>query len=509
MALHQVDGASGEDHPPEMEEDCVHVGHESDVQEAGIDPEGRKETITDSMSASLTPGNVATTRGKRMYLPENGNPHPLANCACHTQPIPKRPRETTPRHTTPVTLTTPATPPPATCLEYLRDLDSCREWSMDPGEQKRRVAFKATCPDRENQWRIQNERNLEMVAQEWMLDIASTNLLRNMSDLSRLNNVTKNIPGISLAAVETADAEQRWRDQNERNLEDLAQAWMLDAAVIKDVRERARLFKKPNPRCLRDLTAIDSGASETMTNNLALVSNPFPADILVRQADGSCVPGQYLRGKLSAKSLGIALPRMDVIYNKKFATTLVSTPQLNRMGMEVILSPTFGSFMQPQGASCPICVPHPDRISFDQDSHGTSLMLSPTNSCAGTRSMTTPQILTPSAKIAVIKDRTDTDTTTNCQETATQTEGVREAMSHATKTKIKLWHARLGGVGFDRLKELGKLYPKLVKIPFTSTFDEVCQCCQRSCMRNCNAAGEISNTIAATSGGNSLRCLRL
>jgi hypothetical protein len=103
---------------------------------------------------------------------------------------------------------------------------------MDPEERKRRGVFKATCPDHENQWRIQNERNLEMVAQEWMLDIASTNLLRNMSERSRLNNVTKNIPGISLAAVEAADAEQRWRDQNERDLEALAQAWMLDAAVI-------------------------------------------------------------------------------------------------------------------------------------------------------------------------------------------------------------------------------------------------------------------------------------
>jgi hypothetical protein len=142
MALPQVDGASGEDHPPEMEEDWVHVGHEADVQEAGIDPEGRKETITASISASLTPGNVATTRGKRMYWPENWKPHPLANCACHTQPIPKRTRETTPRDTTPVTPTTPATPPPATCLKYLRALDSCREWSMDPEEQKRRVAFK-------------------------------------------------------------------------------------------------------------------------------------------------------------------------------------------------------------------------------------------------------------------------------------------------------------------------------------------------------------------------------
>ena len=84
MAIPQVDCASGEDHPPEMEEDWVHVGHEVDVQEAGIDPEGRKETITDSISASSTSGNVATIRGKRMYWPENGKPHQLGDCACHT-----------------------------------------------------------------------------------------------------------------------------------------------------------------------------------------------------------------------------------------------------------------------------------------------------------------------------------------------------------------------------------------------------------------------------------------
>jgi hypothetical protein len=142
----------------------------------------------------------------------------------------------------------------------------------------------------------------------------------------------------------------------------------------QDRSERARLFNKAKPKCLRDRAAIDSGASETRTNNLALVSNPVLADILVRQADGSCVPGQYLRVKLSAKALGIALPRMEGIYNKNFATTLVSTPQLSRMGMEVILSPTFGSFNQPKEDSCSICVTHPNRIRFDQDSHGTSLM---------------------------------------------------------------------------------------------------------------------------------------
>jgi hypothetical protein len=42
-----------------------------------------------------------------------------------------------------------------------------------------------------------------------MVDIASTNLLRNMSEGSRLN-VTKNISAISLAEVEAADGERRW-----------------------------------------------------------------------------------------------------------------------------------------------------------------------------------------------------------------------------------------------------------------------------------------------------------
>ena len=233
---------------------------------------------------------------------------------------------------------------------------------------------------------------------------------------------------------------------------------MRDTAVIKDVRdtsERARLFNKTKPKCLRDRAAIGSGASETMTNNLALVSNPAPAENWVRQADGSCVHGQYLRIKLSAKALGIELPRMEVIYNKNLATTLVSTPQLIRMCMEVILSPTFGSFMQPQGASlnhsCSICVPHPDGVSFDQDSHGASLILSTTNSCTETRSTTTPQVLTPSAKIAMIKYRADPNTATNCQETATQTEGVREVTSDATTTRIKLWHA---GLGVSALRDL-------------------------------------------------------
>ena len=82
--------------------------------------------------------------------------------------------------------------------------------------------MQALCPDREYQWRIENERDLEVVAQAWMLDVARTNKLRRMSEQSRLDNVTTNINGNSQDEVETTAAEERWRHQNERNLEALA-----------------------------------------------------------------------------------------------------------------------------------------------------------------------------------------------------------------------------------------------------------------------------------------------
>ena len=37
---------------------------------------------------------VLARKKRRMYWPENGKPHPLATCVCHTQPIPKKPKET-------------------------------------------------------------------------------------------------------------------------------------------------------------------------------------------------------------------------------------------------------------------------------------------------------------------------------------------------------------------------------------------------------------------------------
>ena len=113
--------------------------------------------------------------------------------------------------------------------------------------------------------------------------------------------------------------------ENERALQEVAEAWMLNTEAInllRDMHRRARELNKDASRCLRDRAAIDSGASETMTNKLALVSHPVRAAITVQQADGSNIRGTYLRGKLSAKANGIPLPKVDVIYNKNFEFSL-------------------------------------------------------------------------------------------------------------------------------------------------------------------------------------------
>ena len=48
------------------------------------------------ISTSGISGKNTIKRGKRIYWPENGKPHPLANCLCHTQPIPKKARAASP-----------------------------------------------------------------------------------------------------------------------------------------------------------------------------------------------------------------------------------------------------------------------------------------------------------------------------------------------------------------------------------------------------------------------------
>ena len=104
--------------------------------------------------------------------------------------------------------------------------------------------------------------------------------------------------------------EIEWR----RNIEAIAQEWMLDSAAkatLREMGETARAMNKRQLICSPAPAVIDSGASDTMTNNLALIANPVPTRVSVQQADGSRIAGTYLRGQLAAKANNITLPKMD------------------------------------------------------------------------------------------------------------------------------------------------------------------------------------------------------
>ena len=378
-------------------------------------------------------------KAKPIYWPVGGKPHPLASCVCHTQPIPKKTKKRSPT-LSPAAITPPSlSPSPA---------------AITPPDQPR----------------------------------TPSTPVPTLHEILGINSrsMTPPTPRESISSLSPTSSE------NERALQEVAEAWMLNTEAInllRDMHKRARALNKDASRCLRDRAAIDSGASETMTNNLALVSHPVRAAITVQQADGSNIRGTYLRGKLSAKANGIPLPKVDVIYNKNFETTLVSTPQLNSVGMEVILSPTFGSFMQPKGNGCPICIPHPDRINFDQTTRGTSLAITPGDMSSVSDS--TPKTRHAIARLSTVGD-SDGAKSGSTHEATTQTEKMLQVTSKDTIERIKLWHARLGGVSFERLQALSKCYPEHLKLPSTATFDETCQCCQRSGMRKRNAASQVT-----------------
>ena len=414
-----------------------------------------------------TDASLPSKKAKPMYWPiRRGQPHPSADCICHTQPIPKKTKSPVP--STPLT---PMSPRPDTPPTPTGSLPSdAREWSMGFEERQAIIA------------------NRKINTRDWSMEYEERRARIAKKENERAEQEKRDVASVRRGYKDEAD-EIEWR----RNIEAIAQEWMLDSAAkatLREMGETARAMNKRQLICSPAPAVIDSGASDTMTNNLALIANPVPTRVAVQQADGSRIAGTYLRGQLAARANNITLPKMDVIYNKNFSTTLLSTPQLNRMGMEVVLSPKFGSFMQPSSLQCPICIPHPDRIVFDQNAHGTSLLLKPETRIQPTD--ISKRGSATSARLAALKQ----DDVNVTREATTQTDKDTQVTSHTTKKLIKLWHARLGGVGFARLQELSKNYPSIFKIPSTATFDEICQCCQRSSMRKSNAAAEITRMPA-------------
>ena len=127
----------------------------------------------------------------------------------------------------------------------------------------------------------------------------------------------------------------------------------------------------------------------------------------------------------------------------------------------------YGSFMQPACDSCPICTPHVpvDRIMIATTATDMSISITP---C-------------------------DTHAFLGKSEQALEfTSSTRTVTSEHTIELIKLWHARLGGLGFKRLQNEARVNRE-VRI---ALFNEICHRCQRSSMKKKAAPSSISREVS-------------
>jgi len=214
----------------------------------------------------------------------------------------------------------------------------------------------------------------------------------------------------------------------------------------------------------------DSGASMTMTPHASLISEAQQCNMSIKMADGSVLNSNIKKGFLDATCNGKLLPKIEALHVPDLAATLISSPQLVSEGhMDMVHSKRYGSVMQPACDSCRICTPHVDRIMIATTATDMSISITPYDTHA---------FLGKSEQALELTSTTRTVT------------------SEHTIELIKLWHARLGGLSFKRLQALAKLHPSVLKIPLQASFNEICQCCQRSSMKKGAAPPSISREVS-------------
>ena len=120
-----------------------------------------------------------------------------------------------------------------------------------------------------------------------------------------------------------------------------------------------------NDECLYDLDPnhqLDGGCTITMTSDASLLRDLKPTNSRVFLADGSEAKGPIRLGRLHAQSASKPLPDVPALHVPSLSGTLISEPQLVLDGAFDYVHTKKEVFMQPHTGSCPVCVPHSDRI---------------------------------------------------------------------------------------------------------------------------------------------------
>jgi len=208
----------------------------------------------------------------------------------------------------------------------------------------------------------------------------------------------------------------------------------------------------------------------TMTPHASLICEAQQCNMSIKMADGSVLNSNIKRGFLNAACNGKLLPKIEALNVPDLAATLISLPQLVSEGnMDMVHSKHYGSFMQPACDSCPICTPRVDRIMIATTARDMSISITPCDTHA---------FLGES------------------EQELEFTSSTRTVTSEHTIELIKLWHARLGGLSFQRLQALAKLHPSVLKIPLQASFNAICHCCQRSSVKRGAAPPSISREVS-------------
>jgi len=96
-------------------------------------------------------------------------------------------------------------------------------------------------------------------------------------------------------------------------------------------------------------------------------------------AEGSVHNSNIKKGYLYATCNGKLLPNIKALYvPNHFAASLISSPQLVlEDNMDMVHSKHHGSFLQPACDSCPICMPHANRIMIATTATEMSMSITP------------------------------------------------------------------------------------------------------------------------------------
>ncbi len=262
---------------------------------------------------------------------------------------------------------------------------------------------------------------------------------------------------------------------------------------------------------------VDSAASACMSNNRALAKNirPSPGTTIECAKNGSSIASGVEIGDLNVRGL----PTIPIYLSDELSSTLLSVPALVSSGnMDLVHSKQHGHFMQPATTACPICKPHPERVSFQStpnditldiitDTYGNNYVhqdpLSAYLSVHKTPPASACTELTPVANLAeqAVHDNASQPSALDLAQQCT-----RKLAPHVysqLQQLLGLWHARLGGVGPERFLAFVQAHPAHFPLPKGVSLNDLrqvlqlckCHCCHRSGIKRQNAPPAVTRTV--------------